>query len=304
MTNNLLRFVTKNFWYKMLSIFLAVVVWGIIQGEQVYEVNREIRVSLNVPEGFAIRGENIRMRAATIRGPRVWMLELPEVLEAEVDVPAFKGKPFNIRLGKDKLDYWNERLQLIIHDPYIEGFVDKEVERTIPIKEVLQGSPAEGFIVERVSIEPRYVTVTGVNADLVRVRQIVTEPIDISGLKSSKSVEAKLIAPGLQPEAMAFNKATVWLKVGDSKVNKRFGSIPIALEGGRYKATVKPEFASVMVQASPGAFEFISSDDFKAFVELEGLTPGLYELDIKVKIPSDTVLIDTFPKKAIVTILK
>lgn len=304
MTNRILELITRNFWYKVLSLFLAVVVWGIIQGEQIYEVNREVLVNLTVPEGYALRGERLRTKAVTIRGPRVWMLELPDLLEANISVPAFEGQSFKIRLDKSKLKQWNDRLQLVVHDPYVEGFVDLEVERTVPIKEILQGTPASGYLIERVLIKPRFVTLRGVNADLIRIRQVVTEPIDISGIKQSKLIDAKLIAPGVKAEAMSIDSAEVQLKVGDSRVNKRFGNIPIEIIGNRYQTSVKPEDISVMVQGTPSVLNFVATEDFKAFVEVEGLAPGRYELDVRLKIPSDTILIDVFPEKAIVSVSK
>jgi YbbR domain-containing protein len=303
MFSRIIQALLKNFWYKLLSLFLAIVIWGIIQGEQIYEVNREIQVNIEVPAGYAIRGDEVRMKAATIRGPRVWMLETPEPLEADIVVPEGKIGNFKVRLGKDKIKNWNERLQLIVHDPYVEVFVDREIERTVPIKEVLQGTPAEGYIVEKVNVDPLVVTIKGVRADILKIRQVVTEPIDISGIQESKTVEARLLPPtGLRRDALSMDTAQVLLKVGDSKINKRFGKIKIEVEGGDFAANVKPEHVSIVVQGTPGVLNFVTRDNFRAFVEAQGLAPGRYEQDIRVKIPSDTVLIETFPQKAIISV--
>ncbi|MFW7380060.1 MAG: YbbR-like domain-containing protein [Oligoflexus sp.] len=305
MLAKLLNIVVKNFWYKLLSLLLAIVIWGIIQGEQVYEVSREVQINVVVPEGYAIRGDDIRSKSATIRGPRVWMLEAPEPLVAEVVIPQGikSGSVYKARIDKDKIKDWNERLQLIVHDPYLEIFVDRQIERTVPIKEVLQGTPAEGYIIEKVNIDPLVVVLTGVRSDVLKVRQIVTEPIDISGLQESKHVEARLIPPpGMYVGDMSIDRAQIHLKVGDSKINKRFGNIPIEIVGGDYEATVRPSQVSIMVQGTPGVLNFVTRSDFRAFVETRGLAPGRYEQDVRLKIPPDTVLIETFPEKAILSI--
>lgn len=304
MFQRIIQVVTRNFWYKLLSLFLAILIWGLIQGEQVYEVNREIRVTVQVPEGFAIRGEERFNKAATIRGPRVWMLEAPEHLEADVVIPEGTLGHYRIRLDTGKIRNWNERLQLMIHDPFIEIFVDEAIERTIPVKEVLQGTPAEGYIVKQVRIDPLVTTVQGVRTDVLRIRQVVTEPIDISGLQESKTVEVKLVAPaGVRAEELGIDSVMVHLEVGDSKINKRFGNIPVEIIGGDYTATVRPNQVSIMVQGTPGVLNFVTPEDFRAFIEIQSMEPGRYELDIRVKIPSDTVMIETFPEKAIVHIL-
>lgn len=303
MLAKLLNLIVKNFWYKVLSLFLAVLIWGIIQGEQVYEVNREIKVNIVVPEGFAIRGDEVRSKSATIRGARVWMLEAPEPLEAEVVIPAGKAGSHRVRIDKDMIKNWNERLQLIVHDPFMDIYVDRKIERTVPIKEVLQGTPAEGYLIEKVTIDPLVVVLTGVRSDVLKVRQIVTEPIDVSDMQESKRVEARLIPPvGMFVSDMSTDRVQVHLKVGDSKINKRFGNIPIEVVGGEYETIVRPSQVSVMVQGTPGVLNFISRNDFRAFVEVTGLAPGRYEQDIRLRIPPDTVLIETFPEKAIITV--
>lgn len=304
MMRQFLRLFIDNFWYKVMSVGLAVVIWGIIQGEQVQEVSREILVNIQVPPGFAIRGEEVRSKAATIRGPRVWMLEAPNRLEADIVIPPGKSGKYIAYLDKDKLRDWNNRLQINILDPSIEIYVDRLMERSVPIKEVLQGTPADGFIVEQVRLQPRLVNIKGPRSDLLKIRQVVTEPIDIRGIKESTSVDAKLINPGVKADAMSLDMVKVNLRVGDSKINKRYRNIPIEIVGSDYMAQVKPTYVSIMVQRTPGVLNFVDREDFKAFVEAQGLGPGRYEQDVKVKIPSDTVLIETSPTRAHVTILK
>ena len=42
---------------------------------------------------------------------------------------------------------------------------------------------------------------------------------------------------------------------------------------------------------------------FRAFVEARGLEPGRHERSVQVKIPPETVLIETMPEKSILEIL-
>lgn len=293
----------RNFGYKVASLFLAVVVWGMIQGEQVLEVNREIFLDIKVPEGYMVRDDVPRAKAATVKGPRVLMLEAPSSLEATIRIPEGTVGRYRTRIERSEIRGINERLQLTIPDPYVTLWVDEKISRTVPIKEVLQGAPAEGYIIKDVTLKPRTVNLTGLKGDLLRVRQVVTEPIDISGLQENKSFEVALIAPpGLAPDGMSADKVAVNLQLGDSKVNKRFGSIPIEVVGSDYGTTVRPNYVSIVIQGTPGVLSFVKRSDLKAFVEARELKPGRYELDVKVKIPPETALIETFPEKAIVTI--
>ena len=77
-----------NFFYKILSVFLAILLWAIIQGEQIQDKNVEISVNVHLAPGYAVRGNESRVKAATVRGPRVWMLESAQKFEADIYIPS------------------------------------------------------------------------------------------------------------------------------------------------------------------------------------------------------------------------
>ncbi|RZA13936.1 MAG: YbbR-like domain-containing protein, partial [Proteobacteria bacterium] len=201
----------NNFGYKLLAILLAVVVWAIIQGEQIQEVNREILVEIHVSPEYGVRGDLLRIKAATIRGPQAWLLEVPKRLTAEVFVPPGKVGEHRVRLSKDDVKNLNERLELIIHEPNLILYVDKVMERSVPIKETIHGAPADGYTVERVNIEPKNIVVKGIRKDILDLRTIFTEPVDVTGLRENKVVESRLISPGLGSLSIATNPVLITL---------------------------------------------------------------------------------------------
>ncbi|RYZ55644.1 MAG: hypothetical protein EOP07_13825 [Proteobacteria bacterium] len=228
---------------------------------------------------------------------------MPKRLTAEVVVPPGKVGEHRVRLSKDDVKNLNERLELIIHEPNLVLYVDKLMERSVPIKETLHGAPAEGYTVEKVSIEPKNVIVKGIRKDVMDLRTIYTEPMDVTNLQQSKSQDARLISPGLGSEALSQETVKVTLQVGNSKINKRFSNIPVEVVGAQRRTKITPQVVSILVQGVPNVLNNLQRSDFKAFIEVRSLGPGRYEEDIKVKIPPETVLIETFPEKGNVTIL-
>lgn len=301
---NLIYRIFHNFGYKVFSLFLALIIWYIIQGEQVIEEINEIRVNLQVPEGYEIRGDRQRRIAATIKGPRVLMVEAPKYLEAFINLPPKKGSKLKIRVDKDNIRNWSDSLSIMIHDPYITLFIDEKASRIVPIKELLQGTPAEGLFLKKIIVKPRRVKITGLKTDLMKIREISTEPIDINGIGQNKSYEVNLIPPvGYLKSSLSHETTTVTLNVEERHENKRYSSIRIEVVGSNHTYKVRPKYASIVIQAATSVLKFVKRRDLKAFVEVRDLGPGSYERDIKVKIPPDTVLIESFPEKAIVTIL-
>lgn len=295
----------NNFWYKALSLFLALVVWVIIQGEQVLELNREIIVNLAVPDGYMIRGDTVRALAATIKGPRVMVMETPRTLEARVKVPALKGKRYRVRIDGAAIRKINPRLALTIHNPYFYVYVDERATRTLPVRYVPHGTPADGHFIKKVILNPSHVKITGLKSDIQKIRDVVTEPVDVTRLKQNQSIEVPILPPaGILPHNLSENTTVVTLQVGDSFINQRFGSIPIEIVGRSLITKLRPKYASIVIQGTPGTLKFVKKDDLKAFVEVRDLGVGRYEREIQVKIPQDTVLIESFPKKATVFIME
>lgn len=302
---SLFNLLFNNFGYKLLAIFLSVIVWAIIQGEQVQEVNREVVVNIHVPPGFAIRGDVTRVKASTIRGSQAWLLEVPKRLVADIHVEPKVGD-HRIHVGKQHIKDFSEKsdITITVHDASMDIYVDRIAERSVPIKETLQGTPGEGFSVERVSIEPKLVLVKGVRKDVMELKVVNTEAIDVAGITESKVQEVHLITPaGIALGAMDIDLVKVNVHVGNSRLNKRFSNIPVEITGAQRRTRITPQFVSILIQGVPNVLNNLKREDFKAFVEVRSLGPGRYEEEIKVKIPPDTVLIETFPEKSIVTIL-
>jgi YbbR domain-containing protein len=77
----------------------------------------------------------------------------------------------------------------------------------------------------------------------------------------------------------------------------------VEVVGSEYLTAVKPRFVSIIIQGTPGVLSFVKRSDLEAFVEARELEPGKkHNRVVQVKIPPDTVLIETFPQSATVEI--
>lgn len=298
-----MQWIFKNFWYKLFSLSLAAVIWVIIQSEQVLEVNREVMVNLQVPEGYAVRGDAKRAMIATVKGPRVLVMEAAGSLEVDVRLPALAGKRYRVRVDSQDIRRISPRLSVAIHNPYFDVYIDEQTVRTIPIRYVPHGTPAEGYFVKKSVLNPTHVKVTGLKSDVLRIRDVATESVDITGLNQNQTFEVGLVTPsGVKAQNLSINTVTVTLLVGDSHVNRRFGNVAIEVVGANAKTRVEPKFVTVQIQGTPSTLKFVKPEDLKALVEVKDLPPGRHQREVQIKIPPDTVLIENYPKQAVVII--
>lgn len=300
----LLNYLFRNFFYKISSLLLALLIWGIVQGEEVLELNRRIKVNISVANGYAIKGKPYRYIDATLRGPRVLVGELAnQPIEAKIFIPSGETGNLEVPFDKRYIKDWDSRIKLTLRDTYLNVFVDEKITRKVPVREVLRGTLPEGYLIEKVIITPSTVEITGLRSELKEIEEIATEPIDITDLKQSKSIQASLMADELSLEERSADTVKVQIQIGDSKINKRFNHILVEAVGSEYLLKVRPRYVSIVIQGTPGVLSFVTREDLRAFVEVANLSPGTYERNIQVKIPPDTVLIETFPQKGSVEIL-
>jgi YbbR domain-containing protein len=306
MRQRLASSILKNIQYKVAALILACLFWYIVQGEEILEVSRRVDVLIKVPEGYVVKGPDIRHLDATLRGSRVLIGDFPaKALEATINVPRGKTGQYRFRIDKDYFKSWDNRIKLTVHDPYITVFVDEKETKKVPVREFLKGVPADGYIIEKSVIKPSVVTVEGPRSEVDKLEEILTEPIDVDNLSANKSFEARLIAKDSAQSTLSLDvdRVTVNLSVGEKKINKRFGSVPVEVVGSDFLTAVKPRFVSIVIQGTPGVLSFVKRSDLEAFVEARELEPGKKHMrSIQVKIPPETVLIETFPQTATVEV--
>jgi YbbR domain-containing protein len=239
-----------------------------------------------------------------LRGSRVLLGDYSnKPLEAIVNVAEGKVGQLRYRIDKEYIKNLDYRIKLTVLDPYITIFVDEKASKKVPVREFLKGVPADGYIIEKTVIKPNVVTITGPKSDLARVDEVLTEPIDVEGLSASKSFDAKLVTKDVPKATLSVDTVAVNLLVGEKKINKRFGSVPVEAVGSDYLTAVKPRFVSIVIQGTPGVLSFVKRSDLAAFIEARDLAPGQkYNRNVEVKIPPDTVLIETFPQTATVEV--
>ena len=295
------NFFFNNFRYKLTAVFLSTVLWYIVQGEELTESNKNITVRIVTSNKYVVKGENIRRKDATLRGPRVLLNEyLNKDLEATIRIPAGRTGNMRFRIGKEFLDRWDERVKLTVHDPYVSLTVDEKMTKNVPIKEYIKGVPADDYMIEKTEITPKFVALTGLKSEVRAVKEILTEPIDVEGLQQTKSFEAKLVAPkGFSDDSLKTHQVKVNLLMGEKKINKRFRSVPVEVTGGEFLSNVTPRYVSIVIQGTPGVLQFIKTKQLRAFIDAADLSPGKQvDREIQVKIPPDTSLIEVFPENA------
>lgn len=301
---SIMNILWSRFWLKLISLALAVLLWVFVQSKETLEVSTSIEIQLISTKELALNGPRFLKKDVTLRGPRGLVGTMgTEPLTATIYLPHQVGSR-RIRLEKQLLDKKiDARLSLTIHEPYISVNVEEKISKTVPIKVSLQGSPQEGYYVERIHTRPSNVTLSGPLSYISQIKQIATETWDISDLNAYTSKTLNLAIPNDVETVFSEESTTVSLTIEREKINQRFSGVPIDVQGTPYKTRTVPHNVSITLQGHVPTLRDIKKEGLKAFVQISDLKPGVYELAIQVQIPQNTTLVETIPEFATVTLL-
>ena len=265
-----------------------------IQLEQI--ITRDIPVKEEV-RGEVARGHligDVRVEPETIQvtGPAPRVNELSEsrvtvfLDNAREDTSEFRRPTFYDTDGNVAsvvgLTVNPEEVEVIIPVIELAGFAEK------PVAVQFVGEPASGYRLLDIAVEPNSVQVTGSPA-LIDGLRVETEPVDITGLSESQTLQVGLDLPdGVSMVEVQPIVVTVQIEpLLSSDVVRR--PVEIRALGEGLTATVEPETVRVIIFGPIPVLNSLEQDDVRVTVDLLNLEAGTHLLAPFVAISVDSV---------------
>ncbi|MCF8032163.1 MAG: hypothetical protein K9K66_02845 [Desulfarculaceae bacterium] len=193
----MLKFITRNWQLKLISLAIAVFLWALVVGQENAEVtvrmpvvvtglSADLVVANQVDNEVELRlyGPQSLVRQVATR-PQAKQLNLTGMGTGE---HIFQVLPEDLSLppGVEVVRISPARLRLQLAHRY---------SRKAAVRPVIKGNPAPGFEVNEVEFKPAEVTVSGLKAELTDLDWIWTVPLEVTGLKETTTLKANLRAP-------------------------------------------------------------------------------------------------------------
>lgn len=219
--SKLFRPLVHNLGLKLLAIGFAIALFLIVRSQQVREFNRAVRVRLYTENGVLVIGPQERVANITLRMPDTLFTRLPteDELTGEVDLRKENLGKIRVSLSGDNFPNLDRRYSVIIHDPWLDIELDKLVQKKVQVKAVLQGAPRIGYEIQRVTIDPPEIELSGARQDLLKLESISTIPVDVSNLgpKDYSAQAGMALDLGASIKPTTIDKVTVKVSFAEKK---------------------------------------------------------------------------------------
>jgi YbbR domain-containing protein len=187
------KWVLNNLGLKLLSVFLATFLWVVVLGEQKVDVTVSVPLTLNLPAALVLVNDLPETLEVHLRGPKTLVTSLAprEITLREPSGNLTEGENFiliredlvRVPRGIQVVDVAPHRVRVVL-----EGMTEREIE----VSPRVEGAPADGFVVRRLTPVPARVLMSGPKSELRRLTQVRTLPISLSGRTAPFSAQVLL----------------------------------------------------------------------------------------------------------------
>lgn len=280
----------RHFGLKTVSVAIAAILWLFVSGDEVVE--RGLRVPLEFqqfPDGLEMMGEAPSLVDVRVRGASSALSLIgPGDIVAQLDLKSARPgrRLYQLTPEQVRVPYGVQVVQ-VAPTTVALGF-EASQSKIVPVVPAVEGDPAPGFVVGKVSVEPPTVEVIGPQSAIDRVTEALTEPVNVAG--SSQAVSDG-VTVGFQDAALrmkAPRQARVTVEVMPGPVERTLRERAVHIEHLREGLIARPvpNAVDIVLRGSREGVNRVDSDEVVARVDLAGLGPGTYTLPVHVENPS------------------
>ena len=282
-----MRLPFRNIGLKFLSICIASLLWLVVAGDRVVE--RALKVPIeyqNLPQGLELVGDplegvDVRLRGSSGALGRLLPAETSAVVDLRNARPG--RRLFHLTAAQIKVPYGVDVMQVAPATLSIE--FENSAVRVLQVRPSIEGRPAAGYEVQKVTSDPSTVEVIGPESSLRGLDEAMTEPISIAN--ETRPVREVVTVGVADPTVRLRNPqtATVTIQIGPGSSTKTLTNVPINVTNAdsRFRVRAAPAAVAVGLKGTREAIQALSAESVDAQADIAGLAPGDHAVEVKVQ---------------------
>lgn len=161
----------------------------------------------------------------------------------------------------------------------VDVYPTKELPISAETSEVISGQPAEGYMVESVSIQPESATVAAEKELLDSLSELHIDAISVEGLSQSFTARAPVSALS-SIKSISVEEVYVNVSIVEETIGAWVENVDVSYAGKGENLTLaqKQDEVRVYITGPRSAIESLQEAGFVATIDLSGLSAGTYEV--------------------------
>ena len=281
---------------KIVSVVLAVLLWLMVSSQRA-SVERGLRIPLelqNLPGNLEMveppqESVDVRVRGTADTLSRLVAGDLVATVDLSSAQPG--RRLFHLAPERVKAPFAVAVTQMTPSSVAIR--FEPSATRIVPIHPSVEGEPAPGFIVGKISANPPTVEVVGPESVLRRVTEAIAEPVWVGSAKTN--IRSTVIV-GVADQGARLKSATnavIDVAIVPAPEQRQLTSVPVRIRNlaSGLSVRVTPPTVRVRVRGSKEAIGRIRDASIVAYIDLEGIGEGDYGLPVRLE-PTESIGVD------------
>jgi YbbR domain-containing protein len=297
----------RNLGAKLFAAGFAFSLWLFVNAgqreNQVFQFPVELR---NTPEGTVVVNAN-RVDAVDVKlngpGPLLASLDTRR-LPIRLDLSDVRVGP-EIRLKiRDSMIHLPRGVRLLDVEPSrVPVRLEKVEQRTVPVHLTQMGGPRQGYRIESIHVMPNRATVSGPASLIAPLKEIETEPLDLSGESKSSQRAVALVRPGALI-AVEPARVTVAVTIQQVMATREFKDVAVAVRNVDQPFRLQPSHVNLTVRGPEDTVASLKVEPGTVFVDGRQYGAGEHSVEASATLPAGVQVVEWTPPSLSLTILE
>lgn len=214
---------------KIVSIMLAVILWGYIADSKTGELKFKLQINYkNLDKALTVADISEKTAVLRVRGKQEELKNISSKnFKLFIDLSSVKvGDYANLKIQAEKTDI-AEEVELDISPSDLKVLVERKISRSVPIVPRYSGETEKGYIMGRIKAIPEYVVISGAAKLLSQIDFVPTEYIFLNNRNESFNSKVRLEKVSDDVE-YSFSEVSVSIPIWPVS-ERRLVEVPISL---------------------------------------------------------------------------
>ncbi|GEM_PF-3063098 len=286
---------THNWQLKLLSLFLAILLWLFAVFEKPVDTTIVVPLTYqNIPKRMILVGNPPDRILVEIKGPRALITSIKKSGSYRINLGNLRPGTTAIKIDPSKIHLPPGIEITKITPSIIEITIDRIASRVLPVRVRTKGLLPPGLELKKITVEPSKIKLTGAASQLNSLRAIYTEFIDLSDIKTSQTIDVELDFGNLTLVEVTTRIVHVRIEVMARKILKEFNNVPIHVFGGK-NFVLKDKTAHLKLYGPQMILGKLTPSDIKVYINIAGFKKGRRRARVEVDLPPQTRLVEISP---------
>jgi YbbR domain-containing protein len=190
--------VFANLGLKVLAVAIAVFLWTVARGSSNVDRAFDIPVTLHgLSDELVVVEQSADSVNVRVSGSMVALRNVePDKFEYALDVSGAKAGRAGYEVDLTRFEFPPGSKMVSRSPSEISLTFERRATRPVKVRADVEGRPAQGYRIEKIEIKPPRVRITGARSEVLRLSEVVTEMIDVTGATGTLEREVR-VSPGV-----------------------------------------------------------------------------------------------------------